>query len=91
MLCDRLRAARITRGYSIQQVCDAVNLQMRTYQRYEGGHCDPPLPTLVALADLFQVPIDFLLGRDAYLAARGVSVDVPTEGPPRHPNGGKHP
>lgn len=90
MFNDRLRATRIARGYTLQDVCDATNLQMRTYQRYEGGQSDPPLPTLVTLADFLNVSTDFLLCRDDYLLSLGVSVDVPQEGPPRHPNGERH-
>lgn len=87
MFKDRLRSSRIARGYTLQDVCDATNLQMRTYQRYEGGHCEPPLGTLVILADFLQVPTDFLLGRDSFLQSLGVSVDVPLTDLPRHPNG----
>ena len=87
MFNDRLRSTRIARGLSLQAVCDSLHLQMRTYQRYEGGQCDPSLPVLIALADLLNVPTDFLLCRDEYLSSLGVSVDVPREGPPRHPNG----
>lgn len=87
MFNDRLRSTRIARGFSLQEVCDALNLQMRTLQRYEGGQSDPPLPTLVALADFYRVPTDFILCRDEYLSSLGVFVDVPREGPPRRPNG----
>lgn len=90
MLNDRLRATRIFRGYTLQEVCDATDLQVRTYQRYEGGQCEPPLRTLVILAEFYKVPTDFLLGRDEYLASLGVSVDVSLASPPRHPNGGKN-
>ena len=90
MLNDRLRAVRISRGYTLQEVCDAVCLQVRTYQRYEGGQCEPPLQTLVSLANFYNVPTDFLLGRDEYLASLGVSVDVSLASPPRHPNGGRN-
>lgn len=90
MFKDRLRSARIARGYTLQEVCDETNLLLRTYQRYEGGQSEPPLDTLVILADLLNVSIDFLLGRDEYLASIGVCVDVPPEGPPRHPKGEKH-
>lgn len=89
MINDRLRLTRIARGYTLQQVCDALNLQLRTYQRYEGGQCDIPLSLLVEIADLFCVPTDFLLERDAYLQSLGVSVDVPLVELPRHPNGGR--
>lgn len=59
MLNDRLRATRIFRGYTLQEVCDATDLQVRTYQRYEGGQCEPPLRTLVILAEFYKVPTDF--------------------------------
>ena len=89
MFNDRLRLTRIARGLSLQDVCDATDLQLRTYQRYEGGHCQPPLDTLVILADVLAVPTDFLLCRDEYLDSLGVSVDVPLKDLPRHPNGGR--
>ena len=90
MFHDRLRLTRIGRGYTLQEICDALNLQMRTYQRYEGGHSQIPLQTLVALADFLSVPTDFLLCRDQYLESLGVSVDVPLEDLPRRPNGGRN-
>ena len=87
MFHDRLRLTRIGRGHTLQDICDALNLQMRTYQRYEGGHCQPPLATLVSIADFLNVPTDFLLCRDQYLDSLGVSVDVDLKDLPRHPNG----
>lgn len=85
MFKDRLRAARIYRGYTLQKTADAVGITLRSYQKYESGDSEPPFISLVALADFLDVPTDFLLGRDEYLTALGVSVDVPQEGPPRHP------
>ena len=85
MFKDRLRSARIARGYTLQKLCDLLNISLRSLQKYESGDREPPLVLLVAMADLLNVPTDFLLGRDAYLASLGVSVDVPPEGPPRHP------
>ena len=85
MFEDRLRATRIFRGYTLQIVADNIGVDLRTYQRYEGGHSEPPFDTLVKLADLFDVPMDFLFGRDDYLKSLGVSVDVSLENPPRRP------
>lgn len=85
MFKDRLRSARIFRGYTLQKTADLLGLALRTYQKYEGGDREPNLSLLVEIADLFDVPTDFLLGRDDYLKSHGVSVDVPPEGPPRHP------
>lgn len=85
MFKDRLRSARISRGLTLQEVADALCISLRTMQKYESGDREPPFCTLATLADLLNVPTDFLLGRDAYLASLGVSVDVSPEGPPRHP------
>lgn len=87
MLKDRLRCTRMFRNYTLKDVSDKTGITVRTYQRYEGGQCEPPLENLVLLADLFEVPTDFLLGRDFYLRSLGVSVDVPLTNPPRRPNG----
>ncbi len=85
MFKDRLRSARIFRGYTLQKTADSLGLTLRTYQKYEGGDREPNLSLLTKIADLFDIPTDFLLGRDDYLKALGVFVDVPPEGPPRHP------
>lgn len=85
MFKDRLRSARIFRGYTLQKTADSLDLALRTYQKYEGGDREPNLSLLIKIADLFDIPTDFLLGRDDYLKSLGVSVDVPPEGPPRHP------
>ena len=85
MFKNRLRATRIHRGYTLQKTADSLGIALRSYQKYESGDSEPAFDYLVKLADLFNVPIDFLLGRDEYLKSLGVSVDVPPEGPPRHP------
>lgn len=85
MFNDRLRAARIFRGYTLQKTADAVDVPLRSYQKYESADSEPDFSMLIKLADLFDVPTDFLLGRDYYLKKLGVSVDVPPEGPPRRP------
>lgn len=85
MFHDRLRATRISRGHTLQKTADALDIPLRTYQNYEAGEREPHLSLLVAIADFFDVPIDFLLGRDDYLNSLGVSVDVSLECPPRRP------
>ena len=85
MFKDRLRATRIYRGYTAQMLADRLFIGLRNYQKYESGDREPNLDLLVSMADLFSVPVDFLLCRDDYLKSLGVSVDVPPEGPPRHP------
>lgn len=85
MFKDRLRSARISRGQTLQAVADGLGVTLVTIQKYESGAREPNLQMLSELADILDVPTDFLLGRDAYLQSLGVFVDVPPEGPPRHP------
>lgn len=85
MFNDRLRATRIAYKKTQQETADAIGIALRSYQRYESGSIEPPYSSLIALADFFNVPIDFLLERDCYLSSLGVSVDVCLECPPRRP------
>lgn len=86
MFNDRLRAARIFRGFTAQALADLLQTGLRNYQKYESGDARPTFEGLVTLADALDVPIDFLFGRDEYLKSLGVHVDVPPEGPPRRPS-----
>ena len=85
MFNDRLRSARISKGLTLQKMADRLDLALRTYQNYESGDREPHYDMLVQIADILDIPTDFLLERDSYLESLGVSVDVPPEGPPRHP------
>lgn len=90
MFKDRLRTARISRGFTAQSLADQLNIGLRNYQKYESGDARPTFEGLVTLADILNVPTDYLLGRDDYLKSLGVSVDVPREGPPRRPKSQKN-
>lgn len=82
---ERLRAARMTRKLTQQQMADSIGIQVRSYQKYEQGVSEPCYDYLVTLADTLNVPIDWLLCRDGYLSSLGVSVDAPKTCPPAHP------
>ncbi len=76
MVGKRLRAARMARKLTQQRVADILEMTVNAYQKYEQAERSPSLETLVKLADLFNVPTDWLLGRDDYLKSLGVFVDV---------------
>ena len=85
MLKERIKYCRNARGLTQQNVADALTTGLRNFQKYESGHACPTLDGLVRLAELFNVPTDFLLGRDDYLKSLGVHVDLSQDSPPRHP------
>lgn len=60
---ERLKETRIDRGFTQMQVSQATGMSILGYQRYEYGSREPAFNKLVALADFFDVSIDYLVGR----------------------------
>lgn len=60
---DRLRQVRKERNLTQRQVAEAINTIEQNYQRYERGTQQPTLLTLIALADFFNISLDYLCGR----------------------------
>lgn len=77
MFAERLKQVRKKAGYTQQQAAEALNLATRSYQRYEAinGQCDPPLCTLIEMANLFDVSVDWLLCRDDWINSHVTHVD----------------
>ena len=59
---ERLRALRLERGYTQKDVYTAIGLAPIVYQRYEYGRA-PSFDNLIALADFYDVSLDYLCGR----------------------------
>lgn len=76
MFGKRLRAARISRKLTQQKMSDFLSISLNAYQKYEQSERFPPADTLVKIADILNIPTDWLLGRDEYLSSLGVHVDV---------------
>ena len=68
MFPQRLNATRKSKGFTALQMATRLNVGLRTYRNYESGHSSPPLQTLVAIADILDVSIDYLLCRDDFLS-----------------------
>ena len=62
-LGERLRKLWKDRKVLQQTMADELGVSLRSYQFYESGEYDPNLPNLIALADYFQVSLDYLVGR----------------------------
>lgn len=63
MISSRLRELRQQHGYTQQHMANLLNIKRPTYTRYETGTNEPDHETIVRLADIFAVSVDFLLGR----------------------------
>lgn len=59
----RLKELRISKGLTLKAMAEHLNMVQRNYQRYETGEVDPPLSKAIALADYFDVSLDYLVGR----------------------------
>lgn len=59
----RIRDLREDRDMTQAQVGAALHISQRTYAYYESGQRMIPPSVLSALADLYHVSVDYLLGR----------------------------
>lgn len=60
---ERLRSIRKFKNVTQKSIAQAVNVAERNYQRYESGEQLPGFEVLIALADYFDVSLDYLVGR----------------------------
>ena len=66
ILSERLRQLRNENRLTQQDLADRLGVRLRTYQYYESGNDRshrPDLETLVVLADMYGVSVDYLIGR----------------------------
>ena len=59
----RIRDLREDDDLTQKQVGEAINVPQRTYAYYETGERMVPPNVLCALADLYGVSVDYILGR----------------------------
>ena len=59
----RIRELRKSLGLTQQDVANMLNIERTSYARYESGCREPDIATLIQLADLFQVSLDYLCSR----------------------------
>jgi transcriptional regulator with XRE-family HTH domain len=60
---ERLVQLQQERGIDKKDIFTACNISRVSYYRYESGDRTPTYEALLALADYFNVSIDYLVGR----------------------------
>ena len=64
ILAQRMKELRLENKMKQAEVAEAIGISITAYCNYEYGQRDPQTATLVALANLYQVSTDYLLGLD---------------------------
>lgn len=66
IFCERLIEQRKLNKLTQRKMADSLGITQPSYIRYEKGDSEPTLENLVKIADLFDVSVDYLLGREQY-------------------------
>lgn len=62
-LGKRIKLLRTEKNVMAKTIAEYLNITYRTYQKYETNEIDPPTSKTLALADYFDVSLDYLVGR----------------------------
>lgn len=60
-LGDKLRQIRSDRNYSQEALAEATNLTRESITRIENGSMKPKLETIADIADILNIPVDYLI------------------------------
>ena len=60
---ERLKELRLERNLSQQALGKIVNMSKMAISHWENGHSEPSIAQLIRLAELFEVSVDFLVGK----------------------------
>ncbi len=63
---ERLLEQRKLHHLTQCQLAERLHVAQPSYIRYEKGTAEPSLDTLIRLADIFDVSLDYLVGRTDY-------------------------
>ena len=66
LLGERLKELREEHKWTQKEVAQLLGLHSVTYLHYEKAQREPPLSVLAAMAKLFEVTTDYLLGLTDY-------------------------
>lgn len=62
-IAERIKSLRKSNGFTQKTIADGIGVTEVSYQRFEYGTVRPSLEKLIAIADYFNVSLDYLVGR----------------------------
>lgn len=63
IFCERLRTLRVSQNLTLEQLANELSLVKQTIGNWEKGVRTPSLEASIALAEFFNVSLDYLVGR----------------------------
>jgi transcriptional regulator with XRE-family HTH domain len=63
MIAQRMRRLRVDKHWTQEDLAKKLNMAISTISGYENGSRRPDIETLIRLSDLFEVSVDYLIGR----------------------------
>ena len=65
---ENLKNLRLNSDFMQKEIAQTLNVSIRTFQCWESGRTEPNIEKLIQIADLFNVTLDFLVGRNINLS-----------------------
>lgn len=62
MLGKRLYEARKQSGLTLENISDNLQISYQAYRKFEKGVCFPKVETLMKIAEMYGLSVDYLLG-----------------------------
>ena len=63
MFKERLKELRIEKNLTQDKLAKLVGMSKMTISHWESGYCEPSIAQLVILSNLFEVSVDYLVGK----------------------------
>ena len=63
MFKERLKELRIEKNLTQDKLAKLVGMSKMTISHCESGYCEPSIAQLVMLSNLFEVSVDYLVGK----------------------------
>ena len=74
MLADKIRSLRKAKGFSQEQMARKLHITQGAISQWENGITVPAADQLVTLAEVFEITVDELLGRDPDIKKEAPSI-----------------
>ncbi len=66
---EKLKIIRKEMGLTQKELANSLNVSQQTYSDYENGKTEPDIDTIIKMAEMLQISIDYLVGRSDDLGA----------------------